>query len=276
MFLTNPQRSPADLNFRIFDIPVRVHPLFWVMGIFIGFPSLQHGIANLLVWVGCMFVSVLVHEFGHVVTARMFGVWSEIVLYGLGGLAIQSSRMRNRWQHILVCLAGPGAGFLFLGLVLLCLPLAAPQEWAFIKNLVEYKLGLARLNIDLIPDRITLVWEMFWALFLFNVWWGILNLLPIWPLDGGQVSRDVFEWLMPRGGVSAALGISLVCSGLLTANAVLAWQGHPILPRWVPAGDFLFVLLFGLLAIGSFQALQEEHSRSKWTDEHWTRWDDER
>src|SRR5258708_4837336 len=75
MFLTNPQRSPADLNFRIFDIPVRVHPLFWVMSIFIGYPSLRHGVANLLVWVGCMFVSVLVHEMGHVVTARIFGVW---------------------------------------------------------------------------------------------------------------------------------------------------------------------------------------------------------
>src|SRR5215831_3854610 len=163
MFLTNPQRSPADLNFRIFDIPVRVHPLFWVMGVFIGFHSLERGIANLLVWVGCMFVSVLVHELGHVVTARMFGVWSEIVLYGLGGLAIQSSRMRNRWQHILVCLAGPGAGFLFLGLMLLCLPLAAPQEWPFIKNVAQYWLGLAPLDPDLRPEKFTIVWEMFWA-----------------------------------------------------------------------------------------------------------------
>jgi len=275
MFLTNPERSHWDLNFRIFDIPVRVHPWFWLVAVLLGSPSLRFGVAHLLIWVVCIFISVLVHELGHVVVARVFGVRSEIVLYGLGGLAIPWNRMRSRWQHVLVCLAGPGAGFLFLGIFVLCLPLVSPEEWAFVKNFVEYRLGIAALDVDLVPKD-TLKWEILWAVFVFNLLLGILNLLPIWPLDGGQISRDIFEWLLPRQGASVALGISLLCSGLLAANAIMAMNKHPLLPRWVPSGGMLFVLLFGLLAVVSFQALQEEQAKRSWTDEHWTRWDDER
>ena len=113
-------------------------------------------------------------------------------------------------------------------------------------------------------------------LFWINLFWGLVNLVPIWPLDGGQISRDVFTMLSPRNGASIALGLSLALAGLLTANALFAMSGQSFLPRWAPAGGWWSVFLFGYLAVLSFTALQEEQSRSKWMDDHWQRWEDER
>jgi Zn-dependent protease len=270
---TDPGRNQFDLNFRLIGIPVRIHPMFWLMSVLLGESTLRLGIEYLLIWVACVFVSILIHEMGHVVAARAFRVWSEIVLYGFGGLAIGAGQMRSRWQHIIVCFAGPLAGFLFLGLVVLCLPTLAPEEWEYVKNRVLNLLGLAPLEVDLVMSPIRAILEyLFWI----NLIWGLVNLLPIWPLDGGQISRDVFTMVSPRSGASIALGMSLVLSGLLLANAILVSTGQRLLPSWVPGGGMWSIFMFAYLALGSFMALQEEQSRSRWTDEHWSRWDDER
>src|SRR5205807_2354897 len=83
---------------------------------------MRSGIEYVLIWVACMFVSILVHELGHVIAGRLFGTNGHIVLYGFGGLAIGSSALTNRWKRIFVYFAGPLAGFILFGLV-----------WAFAK-----------------------------------------------------------------------------------------------------------------------------------------------
>jgi Zn-dependent protease len=249
--------------------------MFWLMSVLLGEGALRLGVEFLLIWIACVFMSILVHEMGHVVAARAFGVWSEIVLYGFGGLAIGAGQMRHRWQHIIVCFAGPLAGFLFLAVVVLCLPALAPEEWEYVKNRILNLLGLAPLDIDLV-FRMTLTRAILNYLFWINLVWGLVNLLPIWPLDGGQISRDVFTILSPTRGASAAFGISLVLAGLLAVNSILGMNGNRFLPRWVPVGGWWTAIMFGYLAVGSFMALQEEQSRSKWTDDHWSRWDEER
>src|SRR5262249_640837 len=285
---TDPGRSQWDLNFRLLGIPVRIHPLFWLISAVLGEAWLRIGIEYILIWIACVFVSILIHEMGHVLAARAYGVWGEIVLYGFGGLAISAGQMRNRWQHIVVCFAGPMAGFVFLGLVVLCLPALAPEGWEYVKNWVQNLLGLSPLDPDL-ALRITpngdLFGRLFWInlkhaivnnLLRINLIWGLVNLLPIWPLDGGQISRDVLTILSPRNGASIAYGISLVLSGLLVANTLMNMSGHRLLPRWVPGRGLWSLFLFGYLAAGSFMALQEERSRGKWMDDHWSRWEDER
>jgi Zn-dependent protease len=272
---TDPGRSQFDLNFRLIGIPVRVHPMFWLMSVLLGQGTLQLGFEYLLIWVACVFVSILVHEMGHVVAARLFGVEGEIVLYGFGGLAIPAGQMRKRWQHIVVCVAGPLAGFLMLGFVVLLLPTIAPEELAHVKNRILHYLGQRPQNLDLIP-RVTLIREILDDLVWINMVWGLVNLLPVWPLDGGQISRDILTLLSPRSGASIALGISLVIAGLLAVIALMAVNGRFLLPEWVPVSDWWLVIMFGYLAVVSFMALQQERSRSRWTDEHWSRWDEER
>jgi Zn-dependent protease len=271
---TDPGRSQWDWEFRLAGIPVRVHPMFWLMSLLLG-PSLRNGISVVIVWVVCVFVSILIHEMGHVVAARAYGVWSEIVLYGFGGLAIGAGQMRTKGQHIVVCFAGPLAGFVFLGLVILLVPIISPDEWAYVKNQVLSWFGAEAVDPGLPGDfslRRVILRDLIWI----NLVWGIVNLVPIWPLDGGQISKDVFTIIAPKTGASIALGISLVLSALMAINALVVMNGGRLLPSWVPAGGMWTVFMFGYLAVGSFMALQEEHSRSRWTDDHWTHWEDRR
>ncbi|HND50108.1 MAG TPA: hypothetical protein PLL95_16195, partial [Anaerolineales bacterium] len=78
-----------DLQFSIAGIPVRVHPLFWVIAILLG-----SGSSNLLmipVWIAIVFISILVHELGHAFAFRRFGQPSRILLHFSGGLTIPES-----------------------------------------------------------------------------------------------------------------------------------------------------------------------------------------
>src|SRR5262249_8482362 len=113
-----PSPTPHDISWRMFGTQVRVSPWFWLITVLLGWSTTHRGFVYLVVWVAWVLVSVLVHEFGHVMMGRIFGTDGHIVLFGLGGLAIGSNAISNRWQRIAVSFAGPGAGFLLLAAVL--------------------------------------------------------------------------------------------------------------------------------------------------------------
>src|SRR5437879_6589053 len=117
--LLEPGHTPYDLHFVVFGIPVRVHPMFWLVAAIMGFHNLnrENGLTLIAVWMACMFVSILIHEMGHVIVGQLCGSHGHIVLYAFGGLAIGSNQLADRWQRIAVCFAGPLAQFLLLGLV---------------------------------------------------------------------------------------------------------------------------------------------------------------
>jgi Zn-dependent protease len=240
-----PNRTQFDLNFRLFGIDIRIHPLFWLVSAIMGWNALESGFEYLFVWIACVFVSVLIHELGHVFMGRVFGAHGHIVLYSFGGLAIGSSALRNRWQRIAVYLAGPAAGFLLYGLV----------RWAQPRQMSP------------------LLEELFWDLEQINLFWGAVNLLPIWPLDGGQISRDLFGWLLPDNGLRASLGVSIVVAGLIAFIALVNTysEQRPAIVRMVPylerLGGGYMVLLFACLAFNSYQALQIESRRRPWDHE---------
>jgi stage IV sporulation protein FB len=249
-----PAPTPYDLNFRLFGVHIRVQPWFWVMGAFLGWSILRsHGLAYLTLWIACVFVSVLVHEFGHVVAGWLFGSRGHIILYGMGGLAVGSTEVRHPWARILIYFAGPFAGLLLWGIVFLGdVFLVTENSPPFLQALTDY-------------------------LFYINLVWSLLNLLPIWPLDGGRICREFLEWLLPDRGTTLALGISLVLAGLLAANALcihLTKHALPVFDR-IPLvrsfGSLYTAVLFGLLAYSSFQMLQLESQRRKWHDDHWDR-----
>lgn len=234
-----PAPTPYDLCFHLFGIPVRISPWFWLMTALLGWNALDDGFVFLAIWVWCVLVSILVHELGHVFMGQLFGTDGHIVLYGLGGLAIDSNNLPNRWKRIAVSFAGPLAGFALFGLVWLGLYLAAGRE--------------------LLPPIKAAVGD----LLRINLFWGILNLAPIFPLDGGQISRDFLGWLTPRRGAYFAYGISFVCAALLAVNALLAANGRHLIP--LAPGGLYAALLFGSLAWSSFQALQhEQESINRW------------
>ena len=110
-----------------------------------------------------------------------------------------------------------------------------------------------------------------------NLFWGIINLFPVWPLDGGQISRDVLDWLLRANGIRVSLGISIVVAGLLAFIALVnTYSTLPALVRAIPylrlvRGGYM-ALLFGCLAFNSYQILQVEGRRQPW-DREWDDWD---
>lgn len=247
MFLLEPEPTGFDLNWRMFGVRVRVHPLFWLVTLILGWPVAGEGdvsLTNLLIWVGCVFVSILAHEWGHVGAGLGFGAHGHIVLYSFGGLAVGSSNLRSRWQRMVVYLAGPLAGFLLLGLVLLALTVLNPSFLPVVLEETKGMLGLPyRLSMDF---REPLPWvrrgieDLVWI----NLFWGLLNLLPVWPLDGGQVSREVFDEFAPGRGVRLSLMLSVVTGALF---AILFWK----------RGQGYSAFFFAMLALNSFINLRQ-------------------
>jgi Zn-dependent protease len=249
VFLLEPGHTQFDLHFRIFGIPVRVHPMFWLFSAILGWNYIRAGLEYVLLWVGCTFISILVHELGHIFMGQAFGNRGHIVLYSFGGLAIGSNREPYRWQRIAVSLAGPLAGFVLFGLVLLFDRFALPR-------------------IDL-EGKMMLLLEVAVDMLLFmNLIWGLLNLLPIWPLDGGQISQEICTGVSARNGMRVSLGISFALSALLAVHSLLAANGRPLLP-FLPFGGTYSAIFFGLLALESFQMLQQAQSEQRWRDDHW-------
>ena len=112
-----PESTSYDLRFRLLGIPVRVHPFFWLVAAFIGFR--ERNIPLTLLNVGCVFLSILVHEYGHGLMAKAFRFSPSIVLHGLGGLCFSEAERQSLRQRLAVLICGPGAGFALFGLVIL-------------------------------------------------------------------------------------------------------------------------------------------------------------
>ena len=231
---SEPVESPYDICFRLLGVDIRISPWFWLMSTLLGWNAIHEGLAFLVAWILCVLFSILIHEFGHVFMGRLFGADGHIVLYSFGGLAVGSVRVPSWWQRVLVCLAGPVAGFLFWG--------------ALFGALFLFR-GEVRFN----PLAASVIYDLLYI----NLWWGILNLLPIMPLDGGQVTYNLLARFHPNRGEYFAFGISFVCAALLAVNALAAYRGQGFIP-FAPGGMYT-VMMFGYLAMNSFQALQSRN-----------------
>lgn len=189
--------TPYDLRFSLFRIPVRVSVWFWVMGLILGYPAVHLGGEFLLAWVLVLFVSILVHELGHALLALSFGYPPRILLYQFGGLAMfEPYRGYTRARSILISLAGPGAGFVLFGLTLLFRDYGLPRV---VENMSEQGQRLVAF----------VILQMIWI----NLWWGLVNLLPVLPLDGGQICREICSSISPHRGVIYTARVSAVVAG---------------------------------------------------------------
>jgi Zn-dependent protease len=263
--LTEPERTPYDLRFRLLGFPVRVHPWFWVLAALLGAETINLGLQFLAIWVAVVFASILVHELGHAVAFRAFGSDADIVLYSFGGLAVPTSHVAGRGRRVLVSLAGPLAGFALCALVY---GSNRAFHWATDEE------GFAARGLELA--------FFYGALVTVNLYWGILNLLPIFPLDGGQVSREVCGKFWGSRGRRLSLQVSFAAALVIVAYSLLcAMDGRGMgagvtgrLPWWVPRGSVWTAILFGLLAMSSYQMLQQpDYSESPWDDDRppWSR-----
>jgi Zn-dependent protease len=200
----------AQPHFSIARIPVRVEPAFLLISALFGLRYLEFGLDVVLVWVACSFVSILVHELGHGFALKVFGQPSVIVLHGFGGVTISQRRSALQgMRSVIVSVAGSLTALLVLWLPVRSYLDSLSFDQAF--NLPELAL-----------------WALIFIEFQ-NLWWSIANLLPIRPLDGGNVTTELF-------GVDTARRVSI---GVAIAAAIFAFvndQGY--------AGFFALFLAF--------------------------------
>jgi Zn-dependent protease len=187
-----PRSGGGGLRFSLFGFPVRVHLSFLVIAVLIGLSGPEPDAARAAVWVAVVLVSVLVHELGHAFAARFVGAEPSIDLYALGGLtAFAPPRPLGRVQAIGISLAGPFSGFA-LGLLVL--------SGASVFG-VEHPspfVGPGAPVVDVV------IGASIWV----NLYWGFVNLLPILPLDGGNVLRSMLPG-DPATRDRVAAGLSL-------------------------------------------------------------------
>lgn len=243
MFQATPP-TRFDLRFNIAGFPVRVHPLFWLIAILLG--SSSNNLLMIPIWIAIVFVSILVHELGHAFAFRRYEQPSHILLHFSGGLTIPESMPWGGGyatvsltpnQHIIVSLAGPFAGFLLAGLTL---AVGAALGGEIILTSI---LGIIPFPVVLMPYG-SILTDIFLIMLWVNVFWGIINLLPVYPLDGGHVSRNILIQRDPYGGLRTSLWISVITGGILALVGV------------VFLGSIYMAFLFGLLAFQSYQMLQ--------------------
>lgn len=137
-------------------------------------------------WIIVIFFSVLTHEAGHALAAQLCGKSTLIELSFLGGTTYFRPEGLKRWQLFLIALSGPLFGFLL---------------FLFSAFMLE---RTAETSHFYFPFKIASVVNFFWTIF---------NLLPILPLDGGQLLRIIFEGVFKNKGLLIS-GISSVVFSL--------------------------------------------------------------
>jgi Zn-dependent protease len=214
------------MTFRLFGTSVEIQMGFWITAGLLGLGLLQKP-ALFAIWVGVVLVSVLVHEFGHAFAIMRHKIEPEIALHWMGGTT--SWRMvlpLRRIHHVIISLAGPFAGFAFAGLI-------------FGARFAAYKLAPETMA-SISPYALTAV-DM---LIDVNLKWGIFNLVPVLPLDGGHV----LEHALGPKRVRLTSAISFIVGGSLALICLFFFQ------------SFLGAFIFGMGAYQSYMRFRGERS----------------
>jgi Zn-dependent protease len=197
-------------------IPISIYPAFWLLAGLIGFLN-SHSFVGTLIWMAIILISVLFHEMGHALTALVFKQNPRIDLIALGGVTYHDANKLSFWKQFFIILNGPLFGLLLFGIAsaLLYIPSLAASVFGPI-------LALTRLV---------------------NLFWTLVNLLPVMPLDGGQLLRVVLERIFGLRGFKYTLIAGLLFSVGIALVSFLFQQ-------------FFLGAFFGLLAFQSYDTFR--------------------
>ncbi|MFI3243955.1 MAG: hypothetical protein R3Y56_06860 [Akkermansia sp.] len=195
----------GSLSFSLFGVPIEIQPFAWLLLAFLGGACRINDGSDLmpvLIFMVAGMISVIAHELGHALVGRkLMGGSPYIQIGGMGGVTVNESiRYGSRWHFFAMVLGGPLAGFLpaLLAFVLLVLQsgsfsgsLAFVEctTFPFFASVADYNaagaVGYSLYDVD--ADQFSLMYDVYTSFFMVGIWWTILNLLPIFPLDGGKL-----------------------------------------------------------------------------------------
>lgn len=252
--MSSPASSPWILKFRIFGVPVSIHPLSWlVLALLGGALGVSDGrdLTRVLLFVVGGMLCLLVHECGHALTGRAVGgEVRDIEIAGMGGSTRFARLPQARWAYALVVVAGPLASLLLGAAVGACFGLQIGSAWAGVRYAFlmpwcdTLPLDLQQqLVLGLYTHPMPVLLQQFYTLtILICFWWSIFNLLPIFPLDGGKLLGSLIgNYLVP------------CVLGLVVAAGLAIWA--------LLAGQWFNVMILGYLAFINWQYLRVFRSR---------------
>ncbi len=205
---------------RVANIDVRVHATFFLLVAWVAWSEYaaqgsMHAALHGVLLIGLLFAIVVLHELGHALTARRFGVATrDITLLPIGGIARMERMPKEPRQELLVAIAGPAVNVvlaLVLGLVLLA------------------------SGIPLVTDvsDMNLLSQLLWL----NISLAVFNMIPAFPMDGGRALRATLAMRMESvraTELAARLGktvafvfgvLGLFASPVLVLIALFVWLG---------------------------------------------------
>ena len=240
------------IRFTIFGVAVEVQPFFWVTTALLGgaiSARTPETILAMVLFMVAAFVSILIHELGHALTGlKLGGGAARIELVAFGGLAYSLGGRFDRSGNFWRIFAGPGAGFAFLlAIIAMLSAIFGFQDvrdfTAWILFGVKPGFGMDSALVEYLVDK-KYVFDLIRHLLSINFWWGIINLLPVMPLDGGQIAN---LFVVPQRRVHL---IGLVTAAATAALAFI-WLESP----------YYMGILFGFLAWKNYEAMQESRWR---------------
>ncbi len=199
--------------FKVFGIQLAVHASFVLLLAYWGYQGWLEGGVQGMAWsVGLIvlfFVCVILHELGHSLTARRYGIKvPRIMLLPIGGMAEFDRIPRKPSQELLITAAGPAVNFLLVALLL-------PLVW----NDFFHGESVAAYS----PAGVTV--QLVYANFIM----GVFNLAPVFPMDGGRIFRALLAMKLPylratwwAVMVGRVLAVALIAWGLYTDRLMLA------------------------------------------------------
>ncbi len=198
---------------RVFGVPVRLHFTFILLLIFllfIGIGGRQSGAMTAL-YILALFASVLLHEVGHTLVARFYGIrTTEIVMFPIGGVS-RPERMPKAREEFWIAISGPLVNALIAAGLFVWL--AMHGQFVPVELLKE-------------PTDANLAERIATGTFLLFVF----NLIPAYPMDGGRVLRSLLALFKPEeeatriaAGAGQALAALMGLAGLLTSNFILVF-----------------------------------------------------
>ena len=209
------QPNSSGISFSLFGFPTTIQPFFGLIALLITAANLgpindmPFWIAQLAVGAAGVLLSILVHELGHAFSFRyLFRVPCVIVLHGFGGMAVPQQQYNRGYgfsgavKGCFLAFSGPLAGFVLAFFTLFTF-------FSFFSlDVVPADVGLALLH-----------WFLWWT-GMISIFWGIINLMPIYPMDGGHIAREICEFLFPRRGIEISLILSMAAAVLLIGAAI--------------------------------------------------------
>ncbi|MGO9648194.1 MAG: site-2 protease family protein [Terriglobales bacterium] len=215
---------------RLFGVELRIHLTFFFLLLFVWLTeSASHGPASAgrgLALVGIIFASVILHELGHALVATHAGIPAKaIILLPIGGITLLDETQQPvepgvlTWKRdIRIAIAGPAVNLAIAFAAASILLAVAPEIHLWTKPWDLQSGNLPR----------ALVWS--------NLWLGLFNLLPAYPLDGGKILRALFGRRMdPVRATRRAIAIGQAFATLFMLTGML-WN------IWLTMiGFFLFI-----------------------------------